>query len=177
MVTLANRPSSSTQHGRRSDINDSTLRRIKSPLSARPTAFDRQAPCTGTSPRDYRYTTACHRSVPGRPRSSARHHILAPRHYRYATECHPSVPGRPRSIARHHILAHRHATIATRPDVTDQSPARRSHHITPRHHSTDVYHRSDVATRRAALQTPGEHRQRVSQRLVALQATYNSSTA
>ena len=62
-VTFANRPSSSTQHERRSDIIDSTLRRIKSPLSTTPTAFDRQAPYTGTSPRDYRYATECHRSV------------------------------------------------------------------------------------------------------------------
>ena len=118
------------------------------------TAFDRQAPYTSTSSRDHRYATECHRSVPGRPRSIARHHILPHRHYRYATECYRSVPGRPRLIARHHILAYRHATIATRPNVTDQSPARRSYRITPRHHSTDVNHRSDGATRRAPLYTP-----------------------
>ena len=44
-------------------IIDSTLRLTKSPLRARPIAFDRQAPYTGTSSRDNRYATDSHRSV------------------------------------------------------------------------------------------------------------------
>ena len=117
-VTFANRPSSSIQHERRYDIIDSSLRFIKSPLSARPTAFDRQAPYTDTSPRDYRYATDSHRSV----------------------AC-PSVP-------THHI--------ATSPDRC-QSPKRR---------------RNASRFRRQVL-----HRQRVTARCVALQATYNSTKA